>query len=57
MKSNVNKILNMSGIPKIANIYPSLAQINENAYLYYCLHARHKSVLQSYYSIFHTDFE
>lgn len=30
-KANVNKILNMSGIPKIANIYPSLAQINENA--------------------------
>jgi stage II sporulation protein AA (anti-sigma F factor antagonist) len=30
-KANVNKILNMSGIPKIADIYPSLAEINENA--------------------------
>lgn len=30
-KANVNKILNMSGIPKIAGIYPSLAEFNENA--------------------------
>ena len=30
-KANVNKILNMSGIPKIAGIYPSLTEFNENA--------------------------